>query len=66
MSKKILIRAAVGFPLGALVAVILGVVDMRFCSQELTAAVAAAREVASSTLPDFVSCRKPLSGSSYI
>ena len=39
MSKKILIRAAVGFPLGALVAVILGVVDMRFCSQELAAAV---------------------------
>lgn len=39
MGKKVLIRAAVGFLLGALVAVILGVIDMRFCSQELAAAV---------------------------
>lgn len=39
MGKKVLIRAAVGFALGALVAVILGVVDMRFCSQDLAAAV---------------------------
>ena len=39
MGKKVLIRAAIGFPLGLLVAVILGVVDMRFCSQELAARV---------------------------
>ena len=39
MGKKILIRAAIGFPLGVLVAVILGLVDMRFCSQELAARV---------------------------
>ncbi len=39
MGKKVLIRAAVGFSLGALVAVILGVIDMRFCSQALAARV---------------------------
>ena len=39
MGKKVLIRAAIGFPLGVLVAVILGLVDMRFCSQELAARV---------------------------
>lgn len=39
MGKKVLIRAAVGFALGALVALLLGVIDMRFCSQELAAAV---------------------------
>ena len=39
MGRKILIRAVVGFVLGALVALILGLVDMRFCSQDLAAAV---------------------------
>lgn len=39
MGKKVLIRAAVGFLLGALVAVILGVIDMHFCSQALADAV---------------------------
>lgn len=37
MGKKVLIRAAIGFPLGVLVAVILGLVDMRFCSEKLAA-----------------------------
>ena len=39
MGRKILIRAVVGFVLGALVALILGLVDMRFCSEDLAAAV---------------------------
>ena len=39
MGKKLLTRAAVGFPLGVLVAVLLGVIDMRFCSQALAARV---------------------------
>ena len=43
MGKRIGIRAAVGFPLGALVAVILGVIDMRFCSAELAALVGGER-----------------------
>ena len=39
MGRKIFTRAAIGFLLGALVAVILGVIDMRFCSAALAARV---------------------------
>lgn len=39
MRKSILIRAAVGFALGALMALLLGLVNSKFCSGELAASV---------------------------
>lgn len=39
MGKKILARAAIGFALGAMVALILGLMDGNFCSKELAALV---------------------------
>lgn len=39
MGKKILTRVVVGFFLGSVVTVILGVIDMRFCSENLAARV---------------------------
>lgn len=39
MGKKILARAAIGFALGTMVALILGLMDGNFCSKELAALV---------------------------